>query len=126
MKDQSDDPSHHEQTLLPQSYISLLLTGPGRTTYSQFAHGAMGRQIDPSWGGPIELSRSSQCPTTGVTKAVVCAILSVVHIKEPLLLIGKSSPCGGSGFPLSRSQWSFTICPTSYNSKIKCVECVVK
>ena len=20
-----------------------------------FAHGAMGRQIDPSWGGPIEL-----------------------------------------------------------------------
>ena len=24
MKDQSDDPSHHERTLLPQSYISLL------------------------------------------------------------------------------------------------------
>ena len=23
MKDWSDDPSHHEQTLLPQSYISL-------------------------------------------------------------------------------------------------------
>ena len=23
------------------------------------------------------------------------------HIKEPLLLIGKSSPCGGSGFPLT-------------------------
>ena len=21
----------------------------------RFAHGAMGRQIDPSWGGPIEL-----------------------------------------------------------------------
>ena len=43
-----------------------------------FAHGAMGRRIDPSWGGPIELiSRSSQCSTTGVTKAVVCIILSV-------------------------------------------------
>ena len=28
-----------------------------------FAHGAMGRRIDPSW--------------TGVTKAVVCVILSV-------------------------------------------------
>ena len=29
-------------------------------------------------GGPIELfSRSSQCSTTGVTKAVVCVILSV-------------------------------------------------
>ena len=35
-----------------------------------------------------------------------------VHIKEPLLLIGKSSPYGGSGFPLSLSEWSFTICPT--------------
>ena len=27
----------------------------------------------------------------------------MVHIKEPLLLIGKSSLCGGSGFPLSLS-----------------------
>ena len=34
-----------------------------------FAHGAMGRQIDPSWGGPIELFLVSQCSTTGVTKA---------------------------------------------------------
>ena len=42
-----------------------------------FAHGAMGRRIDPSWGGPIELFLSSQCSTTGVTKAVVCAILYV-------------------------------------------------
>ena len=25
MKDQSDDPSHHERTLLPRSYISLPL-----------------------------------------------------------------------------------------------------
>ena len=32
-----------------------------------------------------------------------------------LLLIGKSSPCGGSGFPLSLSEWSFTICLTPYN-----------
>ena len=32
MKDRSDDPSHHEQTLLPQSYISLL---PGTTPCSQ-------------------------------------------------------------------------------------------
>ena len=41
----------------------------------------------------------------------------MVHIKEPLLLIGKSSPCGGSGFPLSLSEWSFTICLTPYNRK---------
>ena len=54
----------------------------------------------------------------GITNAVVCAILPVgVHIKEPLLLIGKSIPCSGSGFPLSLSEWSFTICPTPYNCK---------
>ena len=41
----------------------------------------------------------------------------VCGIKEPLLLIGKSSLCGGSGFPLSLSEWSFTICPTPYNCK---------
>ena len=33
-----------------------------------------------------------------------------------LLLIGKSSPCGGSGFPLSLFAW-FTICPTPYNRR---------
>ena len=41
-----------------------------------FAHGAMGRRIDPSWGGPIELFLVP-ANVTGVTKAVVCAILSV-------------------------------------------------
>ena len=42
-----------------------------------FAHGAMGRHIDPSWWIHWAISRSSQCPTTGVAKAVVCIILSV-------------------------------------------------
>ena len=36
-------------------------------------------------------------------------VCGMVHIKESLLLIGKSTPCGGSGFPLSLSEWSFTI-----------------
>ena len=41
-----------------------------------FAHGAMGRRIDPSWGGPIELFLvPASAPL--VTKAVVCAIMSV-------------------------------------------------
>ena len=44
-------------------------------------------------------------------------VCGMVHIKEPLLLIGKSSPCGGSGFPFSLSEWSFTICLTLYNRK---------
>ena len=59
---------------------------------------------------------SSQCFTTGVTKVVVCIVLSgMVHIKEPLLLIGKSSPCGSSWFPLLLSEWYFTICLMPYN-----------
>ena len=44
-------------------------------------------------GGPIEpYLFSSQCSTSGVTKAVVCAIhvCGMVHIKDPLLLIGKT------------------------------------
>ena len=44
-------------------------------------------------------------------------VCGIVHIKERLLLFGKSSPCGGSGFHLSLSEWSFTICPTPYNCK---------
>ena len=44
-------------------------------------------------------------------------VCGMVHIKEPLLLIEKSSPCGGSGFPLSLSEWSFTIYLMPYNRK---------
>ena len=63
MKDRSDDPSHHERTLLPRSYILL----PNLFRRERY-------QSETS----LELnSRSSQCSTTGVTKAVVCVILSV-------------------------------------------------
>ena len=53
-------------------------------------------------------------------------VCGMMLINEPLLIIGKSSLCGGRGFPLSLSEWSYTICPTQYNRTIKCVECVVK
>ena len=46
-------------------------------------------------------------------------VCGMVHIKELLLLIGKSSPCGGSGFPLSLSEWFFTICLTPYRPNHK-------
>ena len=46
--------------------------------------------------------------------APVCGMM---HIKEPLLLTGKSSPCGCSGFPLSLFEWSFTVYLTPYNRK---------
>ena len=42
-----------------------------------FAHGMMGRRIDPSWWTHWAISGSSQCSTTGITKAVVCVMLSV-------------------------------------------------
>ena len=44
-------------------------------------------------------------------------VCGMVHIKEPLLLIDKSSLCGGSGFPFSLSEWSLNICLTPYNCK---------
>ena len=44
-------------------------------------------------------------------------VCGMVHIKEPLLLINKSSLCGGSGFPFSLSEWSLTICLTPYNRR---------
>ena len=45
------------------------------------------------------------------------AVCGMVHIKEPLLLIRKSSLCGGSRFPFSLLEWSLTICLTPYNCK---------
>ena len=45
-------------------------------------------------------------------------VCGMMYIKEPLLLIGKSSLCGGSGFLLSLSEWSFTIYLTPYKRKL--------
>ena len=45
------------------------------------------------------LTSSNQWSTTGLSKVVVCSVYGKVHIKDPLLLIEKSSLCGGSGFP---------------------------
>ena len=75
-----------------------------------FAYRAMGRRIDPSWGGPIELFLVPAC-------GMCYPLCGMVHIKEPLLLIDKSSLCGGSRFPFSLSEWSLTICLTSYNRR---------
>ena len=84
-----------------------------------FAHGAMDRRIDPSWGGPIELFLvPASAPRLVYQRPwYVLSCLWDCAYKKTLLLIGKSSPCGGSGFPLSLSEWSLTICPTPYNRK---------
>ena len=42
-------------------------------------------------------------------------VCGMMHIKEPLLLIGKSSPCRGSGFPLSLSEWPLAVLSTLFS-----------
>ena len=56
----------------------------------------------------------------GVTKAVVCAILSAwwcIYIHFNVLLVGKCSGGSVGLFPLSLAEWSFIISLTPYNRK---------
>ena len=66
-----------------------------------FAHGAMGRRIDPSWGGPIELFLVPASAPRLVYQGpwYVLSCLWDGAYKITLLLIEKSSLCGRSGFP---------------------------
>ena len=63
-----------------------------------FAHGAMGRRIDPSWGEPIELFLVPAVLHDWCNKGrgMCYPVLGILHIKQPLLLIRKSSLCGSS------------------------------
>ena len=92
--------------------MNSLLLGAGRS--SEVEHSLMGRRIDPSWGGPIELFL---VPASNKVRGMSYPVCGMVHIREPLLLIDKSSLCGSSGFPFSLSEWSLTICLTSYNRR---------
>ena len=84
-----------------------------------FAHGAMGRWIDLHGVDPLSYFSFQPVLHDWCNKdhGMYYPVCGMVHIKEPLLLIGKSCPCHGSGFPLSLSEWSFTICLTPYNRK---------
>ena len=77
-----------------------------------FAHGAMGCRIYPSCSyflfQPVLHDKGS---------GMCYPVSGIMHIKEPLLLIGKSSLCGSSRFPLSLCELSFTICLTPCNHK---------
>ena len=67
-----------------------------------FAHGAMGRRVDHSCGGPIELFLvPASAPRLVIKGRGMCyPVCGMVHIKKPLLLIGKSRPThvAASGF----------------------------
>ena len=110
IKDRSDNPSHHEQTLLPRSYISLhfipillrvhiyihtyisvlhhedhhsLLAADPRIheDICRFVFNLFGRSSDRSFSvdpaAVWAIFRSNQWPTTGLSKAVVCTVLSM-------------------------------------------------
>ena len=70
-------------------------------------------------GGPIELFLvpASAYDWCNKGRGMYYPVCGMMHIKELLLLIRKSNLCGGSGFPLSLSEWSFTTCLTPYNRK---------
>ena len=60
-------------------YLRLFGVGKARcsSVVRASAHGAVDRRIDSSWWTHLAIYHSSQCSTSGVTKALVCAILSV-------------------------------------------------
>ena len=70
-----------------------------------FAHDAMGHRIDPSWREPIEIF----IDWCNKGRGMCYPFCGMVHIKEPLMLIGKSRLCGGSRFPFSLSEWFLTM-----------------
>ena len=76
----------------------------------------LGRRIDPSFSyfsvQPMLHGWSNK------DRGMYYPVCGMLRIKDPLPLIGKSSPCnGGSGFPILLCEWSFTICPMPYRRK---------
>ena len=75
MKDRSDDPSHHERTLLPQRYISLppVLEHWLEWEIGQWVHPMKDRSDDPSHHelhlAPICNKRNSRQPVSSVWSA---------------------------------------------------------
>ena len=62
MKDQSDDPSHHERTILPWSYISLWMNG--KHTYHSLCYtscGALAGTRNSSMGPPWRIDPLTHC-----------------------------------------------------------------
>ena len=73
-----------------------------------FAYVSMSRRIDPFMVDPISYFSFQPVLHDWCNKGrdMGYPVCGMMHIKEPLLLIGKSSPrSGDSGFPLSLSEW---------------------
>ena len=148
MKGQSDDPSHHERTVYPRSYISLSEEIKSLKPRGTPDHVVSNKNIylrcvviytfwNESFGSWYSVrswrdwssDQSFMNAPLGYflfqpgfdnwwnkCRVMYYPVYRLVHIKYPLLLIGKCIPwSGGSGFPLSLPGWSFIICP--YNRK---------
>ena len=76
-----------------------------------------GREPNLKVRGHVNKVSHSQDDWCNKGRGMCYPVCGMVHIKEPLLLIDKSSLCSGSGFPFSLSEWSFTICLTPYNRR---------
>ena len=101
-------------------YLSLVVVGAGRS--SEVERSLMVRWVVGSiLHGVDPLSYFSFQPVLhdwcNKGRGMCYPVCGMVHIKEPLLLIDKSSLCGDSGFPFSLSEWSLTICLTPYNRR---------
>ena len=77
----------------------------------------MGRRINPGGSSWLFLVLAMLHDWCSKGRDMCYPVCEVVHIKEPLLLIGKSSPWGSSGIPFSPCEWSVSICLTPYNRK---------
>ena len=79
------------------NYVKLFVNTDARcsSVVRAFARGAMGRRIDPSWWIHRAASTSSQY---NKGRGMYYHVCGMVHIKDPLLLIDKSSLCPTSYF----------------------------
>ena len=116
MMDQSNDPRSHVRTLLPRSYILLpkVSSEVERSLMVRWVVGSILHGVDPLSYFSFQPVLHNWC---NKGRGMCYPVCGMVHIKEPLLLIGKSSLCGGSRFPFSLSDWSLTICLMPYNHR---------
>ena len=96
------------------SYERRSIRMPKRSLMVRWVVGSILHGVDPLSYFSFQPVLHNWC-TKG--RGMCYPVCGMVHIKEPLLLIDKSSLCGGSEFPFSLSEWSLTICLTPYNRK---------
>ena len=102
-----------EHSLTELSELQRKCSPTQRTTFNPSCR--ISEDLSPSTGHATQTYFSFQPVLHDLcnkARGMCYPLCGMVHIKEPLLLIEKSSPYGGSGFPLSLSEWSFTICLT--------------